>query len=67
MFLAGISLRGAEADIHLVVENLGFASLGLGDQALVEDIEDILADLLEFGLDLLTVVANGANVLIGAL
>jgi hypothetical protein len=52
---------------HLVVEDLGLARLGLGDEGLVEDVEDILADLLELGLDLLAVVADGANVLLGAL
>lgn len=55
------------ASIHFVVENLGLASLGLRDQALIENVEDILADLLKFGLDLLAVIADGANVLIGAL
>lgn len=55
------------ANIHLMVENLGLASLGLGDQALVENVEDILADRLEFGLNLLAVIADGADVLVGAL
>ena len=50
-----------------MVKDLRLARLGLGDQGLVEDIEDILADLLEFGLDLLTVIADGADMLIGAL
>ena len=64
--------RGSEdqvggRDSHLVVEDLGLAGLGLGDERLVEDVEDILADLLELGLDLLAVVADGANVLLGAL
>jgi hypothetical protein len=52
---------------HLVVEDLGLARLGLGDKGLVEDVEDILADLLELGLDLLTVVADGTDVLLRAL
>jgi hypothetical protein len=52
---------------HLVVEDLGLARLGLGDKRVVEDVENILADLLELGLDLLSVVADGANVLLGAL
>ena len=52
---------------HLVVEVLGLARLGLGDKGLIKDVEDILADLLELGLDLLAVVADGANVLLGAL
>lgn len=51
--------------VHLVVEDLGFTRLGLGDQRLIEHIEDILANLLKLGLDLLTIVADGANVLVG--
>lgn len=54
-------------DSHLVVEDLGLAGLGLWDEGLVENIEDILADLLEFGFDLLTVVADGGDVLFRAL
>lgn len=50
-----------------MVEDLGLARLRLWDQGLVQDIEDILADLLEFGLDLLTVVSDGRNMLVGAL
>jgi hypothetical protein len=54
-------------NIHLVVEDLGLARLGLWDERLIQDIEDILADFLEFGLNLLTVVTDGANVLVRAL
>jgi hypothetical protein len=50
-----------------VVEDLGLARFSLGDESLVEDIENILADLLELGLDLLTVVADGGDVLVRAL
>lgn len=50
-----------------MVKDLGLARLGLGDQGLVEDIENILADLFEFGLDLLTVIPDDANVLVDAL
>ena len=50
-----------------MVEDLGFTRLRLGDEGLIENVEDILADTLEFGLDLLAVVANDANMLIGAL
>jgi len=50
-----------------VVEDLGLARGGVGDQGLIEDIENILADLLQLGLDLLAVVADGADVLIGTL
>jgi hypothetical protein len=52
---------------HLVVEDLRLASLGLGDQGLIQDVEDVLADLLELGLDLLTVITDDTNVLLGAL
>jgi hypothetical protein len=50
-----------------VVEDLALASLCLGDEALVEDVEDILADLLELKLDLLAVLADDTDVLVGAL
>lgn len=50
-----------------MVEDLGLSRLGLGDQGLVQDIEDVLADLLELGLDLLTVVADGGDVLLSTL
>jgi len=53
--------------IHFVVEDLGFSRLGLGDEGLIEDIEDILADSLEFALDLLAVFADDANVFFRAL
>lgn len=50
-----------------MVEDLALASLGLGDEALVEDVEDILADLLELELDLLAVLADDTDVLVSAL
>lgn len=50
-----------------MIEDLGLARLGLWNQGLIQDIEDILADLLEFGFDLLTVVADSRNVLVGTL
>ena len=50
-----------------MVEDLGFTRFGLGDQRLIEDIKNILADFLEFGLNLLAVIANGTNVLLGSL
>ena len=50
-----------------MVEDLALASLGLGDKALVKDGEDILADLLELKLDLLAVLADDTDVLVGAL
>jgi hypothetical protein len=65
--LALFTVKGACMYAHLVVEDLGLARLGLGDEGVVEDVQDILADLLELGLDLLAVVADGANVLLRAL
>ncbi len=53
--------------VHLVVENLGLARFGLWNQGLVKDIKNILADLLELGLDLLAVVTDGRDVLLGSL
>ena len=58
---------GRASYAHLVVEDLGFTRLGLGDERVVQDVEHILADLLELGLDLLAVFTNGANVLLSAL
>jgi hypothetical protein len=56
-----------DSNPHLVVEDLGLASLGLGDESLIKDVKDILANLLQLGLDLLAVVTDDADVLIGAL
>lgn len=50
-----------------MVEDLGLARLGLGDERLVQDIENILADALELLLDLLAVFADGLDVLLRAL
>lgn len=50
-----------------MVEDLALARLGLGDQGVVKDVENILADLLELGLDLLAVVTDDGNVLVGTL
>jgi hypothetical protein len=52
---------------HLVVEHLGLASLSLGEESVIEDVKDILADLLQLGLDLLAVITDNADVLIGSL
>ena len=43
---------------HLVVEDLGLAGLGRGNQVLVKDLENIIADLGELGLDLLSVLLD---------
>ena len=50
-----------------MVEDLGFARLSLGNEGVVKDVKDILADVLEFGLDLLTIIADGGDVLISSL
>ena len=53
--------------LHLVVEDLGLASLGLRNQTLIKHVEDVLADFLEFGFDLLAIVADGCDMLVRAL
>ena len=50
-----------------MVEDLGFTRLGLGNQAIVQDIEDILADILQLGLNLLAIVTDGRDMLLGTL
>jgi hypothetical protein len=47
-----------EINVHLVIEDLGLASSGRRDQVLVENIEDILADLGELVLNLLAVLLD---------
>jgi len=44
-----------------VVEDLGLAALGRGDKVLLENLKDVLADLAELGLDLLTVLLDQAD------
>jgi hypothetical protein len=66
-----LELRGefiiTEKDVHLVIEDLGLSRLGLGDQRFIQNIKNILADFLKFSLDLLAVITNGRNMLVGAL
>ena len=50
-----------------MVEDLGLASGSVRNEAVVENVEDILANSLELGLDLVAVVANSSDVLVGAL
>ena len=59
--------RASQVDIHLVVEHLGLARLGLGDERIIKDIEHVLADLLKLRLDLLAVLADDGDVLLGSL
>ena len=54
-------------NVHFVVKDLGFAGLGFGDQGLVKNVKDILADLLQFALDLLTIFADCWNMFVRAL
>ena len=53
-----ISYQFQVFDSHLVVEDLGLAALGRGDKVLLENLKDVLADLAELGLDLLTVLLD---------
>lgn len=50
-----------------MVEDLGLARGSVGDEGVVQNVEDVLADLLELQLDLGTVLLDGANVLVGTL
>jgi len=54
-------------DVHLVVEDLGLSRGGVGNEGLVEDVEDILANLLKLAFDLVAVLLDGADVLLGTL
>ncbi len=53
--------------LHLVVEHLGLSRLSLGNQRLVQYIKNILADLLEFVLNLLTVFTDRRDMLVSTL
>ena len=53
--------------LHLVVEDLRLAGLGLGNEGLVKNVQDILADLLQLSLNLLTVIVDDCDVLLRAL
>ena len=55
------------SNAHLVVEHLRLAGLGLGNQRLVENVEDILADALKFRLNLLAVLANDRDIFLRSL
>jgi hypothetical protein len=50
-----------------VVEDLALAGGSVGNEGLVKNIEDILADLLELGLDLLAVLPDGRDMLLRTL
>jgi hypothetical protein len=59
--------RGIQKYEHLVVEDLGLAALGRGDEVLVKNGKDVLANLGELGLDLLTVLLDESDLLLVAL
>lgn len=44
--------------LHLVVEHLALLRCGVGDQLGLDDLEDIIANVREFCLDLRLVVAD---------
>ena len=46
---------------HLMVEDLGLARGGRGNEVLLENVEDVLADLCELSLDLLPVCLDHDN------
>lgn len=59
--------RICTARSHLMVEHSGLARPGVGDEGGIENLEDILADALELGFDLLTVFRDDGDVLVRTL
>lgn len=47
--------KGEQSILHLVVEDLGFASSGRADKMFVQDGEDITADIVQFIFNLLSI------------
>lgn len=47
-----------------MIEDLRLAGLRLWDESLVENIKNVLTDFLKLGLDLLAIIADGADVLV---
>ena len=50
-----------------MVKDLGLSALRFRNQAVVEHTKHVETDLLELGLDLLTVIPDGRNMFVGAL
>jgi len=50
-----------------VVEDTGLSTLSLGDQIVLEELDDLGADVAELLLDLLGVVSNEGDVLLVSL
>ena len=61
--LAGLELGEVTVVIalHLVVEDLGLLGGGVGDEGLLDDAEDVIADVDELGLDLGLVVLDDGH------
>ena len=61
--LAGLELGEVTVVIalHLVEEDLGFLGSGVGDEGLLDDTEDVIADVDELGLDLGLVVLDDGH------
>lgn len=53
--------------VHLVVKDLGLSGGSIGDEGLIQDVEDVLTDLLQLEFDLGTVLLDGRDVLVGTL
>jgi hypothetical protein len=53
-----LAVQARRRGLHLVVEDLGLARLGRGDQVLVKDVKNVLADLGKLILDLLAVLLD---------
>lgn len=51
-------------NIHLVIEDFAFTGFRFDNQRLVQDIKHILADTFELELNLLTIITDGANMLV---
>jgi len=50
-----------------VIEYFGLARGGVGNERLVKNVENILTDLLELGFNFGAILADGVDVLVGAL
>lgn len=59
--------RFPECCLHLVVKDLGLASLGLRNEGLVKNVEHILANPLQLILNFLAVITDDSDMLLGAL
>jgi hypothetical protein len=59
-------LEGRHLDLHLVIKHFRLAGFGFGNQRLIQNVKNISADLFQLCLDFLTILADFANMLIGA-